>query len=225
MTPRQDPEETTGNVELHAWAAQRGTVYQSAGSMLVVHGGVHEHYHPRGEESVRTVSPSIGEDSPYPGLRAFSGNEADWFFGREALVHRVLERLESCLTDRSPLAVVAPSGAGKSSLLRAGVLPALARGKLPGSRHWPQLLLTPTADPLAVLASGLGTLTGADETLVAEAMAAGPGILGTLVRWSPSGSTSRRRAGWYSSSTSWRSCSRSARTSPSATVSSTCWSG
>ncbi|MEU5383765.1 nSTAND1 domain-containing NTPase [Kitasatospora cineracea] len=206
MTPRQDPEETLGNgealgheetlghgetlgnekalgnVELRAWAAERGTVYQSAGNMVVVQGGVHEYYYPGGEESVRTLSPSAGEECPYPGLRAFGRNEADWFFGREALVHQVLERLELCLADRSPLTVVAPSGTGKSSLLQAGVLPALAAGRLPGSRHWPQLLLTPTADPLAALASGLGALTGADEALVTEAVQAGPGSLGTLVR-------------------------------------------
>ncbi|MFI9325175.1 hypothetical protein ACIGXI_36105 [Kitasatospora aureofaciens] len=195
MTPRQDPEETAdgaANMELHAWATERATVYQSAGNMVVVQGGVHEYYYPGGEESVRTVSPSTGEECPYPGLRAFSRNEADWFFGRERLVHQVLEQLELCLADHSPLAVVAPSGTGKSSLLQAGVLPALARGRLPGSRHWPQLLLTPTADPLAALASGLSALTGADETLVADAMAAdatdvkamdaGPGVLGRLVR-------------------------------------------
>jgi hypothetical protein len=43
--------------------------------------------------------------------------------------------------------VVAPSGAGKSSLLRAGLLPYLADGGLPGSATWPVLVLTPTADP------------------------------------------------------------------------------
>ncbi|MFI5530292.1 hypothetical protein ACIA8O_17295 [Kitasatospora sp. NPDC051853] len=182
MTPGRGPERAAGNVELNAWAAERGTVYQSAGSMVVVHGGVHEHYHSGGTESVRTVSSSVGEECPYPGLRAFRGQEADLFFGREALVHHVLEQLELCLADHRPLAVVAPSGTGKSSLLRAGVLPDLAKGKLPGSRHWPQLLFTPTADPLAVLASGLASLTGAEEALVRRAMEDGPEVLSALVR-------------------------------------------
>ncbi|MFB7373020.1 hypothetical protein ACFC0D_24585 [Streptomyces sp. NPDC056222] len=163
--------------ELHAWASERGNVYRSARDMVVVHGGVtehhHEHYHSRGESTSRTSSPSEGEECPYPGLRAFDTDEAEWFFGREALVSRVMNRLELCVSDHSPLAVVAPSGAGKSSLLRAGVLPGLAQGRLPGSRHWPQLLLTPTAEPLAALASGLGRLMDAEPARVTEEMEAG----------------------------------------------------
>lgn len=166
-----------GEDELHAWAGERGNVYRSARDMVVVHGGVtehhHEHYHSGGESWSRTSSPSEGEECPYPGLRAFDRHEAEWFFGREALVSRVMDRLELCVSDHRPLAVVAPSGAGKSSLLRAGVLPALAQGRLPGSRHWPQLLLTPTAEPLAALASGLGRLTDAEPARITEEMEAG----------------------------------------------------
>ncbi|WP_433540434.1 hypothetical protein ACQP10_34645 [Streptosporangium sandarakinum] len=123
-----------------------------------------------------------GDECPYPGLRPFERGEAKWFFGREALVSKAKVELERRLTDHSPLVVVAPSGAGKSSLLRAGVLPELAEGKLHGSEQWPQLLLTPTAEPLKELASKLGALTGAEETQVADAMSAGPGELTALVR-------------------------------------------
>ncbi|MFI6920769.1 WD40 repeat domain-containing protein [Nonomuraea spiralis] len=126
--------------------------------------------------------PAAGETCPYPGLHSFKGEEAEWFFGREALVSSVMDRLELCLADCSPLAVVAPSGAGKSSLLHAGVLPALANGQLPGSRHWPQLLLTPTADPLAALAGKLGTLIGADEALLTATLEDRPDGLGALIR-------------------------------------------
>ncbi|MFD7324913.1 AAA family ATPase [Streptomyces sp. NPDC059875] len=174
------------DVELHAWATEPGTVYRSARDMVVIHGGVtqqhHEHYHSGGEHASRTSAPSEGENSPYPGLRSFDTDEAEWFFGREALVSRVMNRLERCRADHSPLVVVAPSGAGKSSLLRAGVLPGLAQGRLPGSRHWPHLLLTPTAEPLAALASGLGRLTGTEPALMTEAMEAGGDRLSTLVR-------------------------------------------
>ncbi|MEU6741904.1 nSTAND1 domain-containing NTPase [Streptosporangium sandarakinum] len=123
-----------------------------------------------------------GEGCPYPGLRPFERGEAKWFFGREALVSKAKIELERRLTDHSPLVVVAPSGAGKSSLLRAGVLPELAAGKLHGSEQWPQLLLTPTAEPLKELASKLATLTGAEEKQIAGAMGAGPGKLTALVR-------------------------------------------
>ncbi|MEV4218675.1 hypothetical protein [Nonomuraea sp. NPDC049725] len=126
--------------------------------------------------------PAAGETCPYPGLRAFTGDEAEWFFGREALVSRVMDRLERCLADRSPLAVVAPSGAGKSSLLHAGVLPALARGQLPGSRHWPRLVLTPTADPFGELVAKLAALTGAEEARVATTLEEGSAGPAALIR-------------------------------------------
>ncbi|MFI6803139.1 nSTAND1 domain-containing NTPase [Streptosporangium canum] len=119
------------------------------------------------------------EDCPYPGLRSFTKDEARWFFGRKALASLVKERLERSLIDHRPLVVVAPSGAGKSSLLQAGLLPDLEAGKLPGSRHWPQVLLTPTADPPAALAAKLAALTGAEE---AELAAANPDELAALVR-------------------------------------------
>ncbi|MFH8405636.1 helix-turn-helix domain-containing protein [Streptomyces sp. NPDC018019] len=101
-----------------------------------------------------------GDRCPYPGLAAYTAEDAPWFFGRErataALVGRLAERLEA----PGPLVVAAPSGAGKSSLLRAGLLPALRAGALPGSRHWPVRVLTPGAHPLTELATALADLAG-----------------------------------------------------------------
>ncbi|MCP9946068.1 DNA-binding protein [Streptomyces somaliensis] len=102
---------------------------------------------------------------PYRGLLPFTPRDAKWFFGRErataALVERVFERIGS-----GPLVLVAPSGAGKSSLLNAGFIPALARGDLPmaGAGRWPVVTLTPASRPLdellertaKVLGGGLG---------------------------------------------------------------------
>ena len=93
---------------------------------------------------------------PYPGLAAFGPDQAPWYAGRDeaiaALLHRLTER-----AGHGPLALVAPSGAGKSSLLRAGLLPALARGALDldGSRSWRVALCTPTAYPLDALRRAL----------------------------------------------------------------------
>jgi len=58
---------------------------------------------------------------------------------------------------------VAPSGAGKSSLLGAGLLTALAEGRLPAPRSaaWPRVLITPGPHPLEVLRAALATLAGA----------------------------------------------------------------
>ena len=66
---------------------------------------------------------------PFLGLATFDAAHAEYFFGRERLVAELVARLVG-----SPLlAVVGPSGSGKSSAVRAGLLPALAGGVLPGS--------------------------------------------------------------------------------------------
>ncbi|MFD7664272.1 helix-turn-helix domain-containing protein [Streptomyces sp. NPDC059788] len=109
----------------------------------------------RGELTRLLANRTPGDHCPYPGLAAYTAEDAPWFFGRErataALVGRLAERLDAA----GPLVLAAPSGAGKSSLLRAGLLPALRAGALPGSRHWPVRVLTPGAHPLTELASAL----------------------------------------------------------------------
>ena len=64
---------------------------------------------------------------PYPGLRPYLYEEADLFFGRAEQINRMLTRLD----DDRFLAVVGGSGSGKSSLVRAGLLPTLEQGYLP----------------------------------------------------------------------------------------------
>lgn len=74
--------------------------------------------------------------NPYKGLRAFQEKDAPNFFGREALVHRLVDRLKEDNQYARFLAVVGPSGSGKSSVVKAGLLPALRQGALPGSDNW-----------------------------------------------------------------------------------------
>jgi DNA-binding SARP family transcriptional activator/WD40 repeat protein len=84
---------------------------------------------------------------PFKGLAFFDRADAEYFCGRERLVADLLARLVE-----SPLAgILGPSGVGKSSLLRAGVLPALSVGSLPGSERWRQVLLRPGTHPDAEL--------------------------------------------------------------------------
>ncbi|MGH3846453.1 MAG: helix-turn-helix domain-containing protein, partial [Pseudonocardiaceae bacterium] len=101
------------------------------------------------------------EVCPYPGLAAFGPAESRWFFGRERVTADLVAQLDERLTGGWPLAVVAPSGAGKSSLLAAGLIPALARGALPGSSDWTVLRATPGAHPLAELAARVAAVAGA----------------------------------------------------------------
>ncbi|MFI6706150.1 NACHT and WD repeat domain-containing protein [Nonomuraea sp. NPDC050478] len=106
-------------------------------------------------------------------MAAFGPEQARWFFGRDRLLAELTARLDERARSGGPLMVVAPSGAGKSSLLRAGLLPALEDGALPGSRHWPRLLFTPTAQPMASLTENLEKLPGIEPGQASDAIAAG----------------------------------------------------
>ncbi len=84
---------------------------------------------------------------PFPGLAPFDADHAEYFFGRERLVAELVARLVGAPL----LAVIGPSGSGKSSAVRAGLMPALADGVLPGSERWRLALMRPGAHPLAEL--------------------------------------------------------------------------
>jgi WD40 repeat protein/DNA-binding SARP family transcriptional activator len=97
---------------------------------------------------------SVHSVTPYVGLRAFQRTDADLFFGRDGDVQEVLTRLQ-----RSGIvAVVGPSGVGKSSMVLAGLLPALERGAIPDSDTWVPVLATPGAAPVKALAVRLAEL-------------------------------------------------------------------
>ncbi len=93
--------------------------------------------------------------NPYKGLRTFREEDAGDFFGREGDVGALVSALEDALRgDHARLLVVAgPSGSGKSSLLMAGLLPALKAGALPASTQWRYLdPIIPGVHPLDALA-------------------------------------------------------------------------
>ena len=89
--------------------------------------------------------------NPYKGLRAFAENDAEDFFGREALTERLVSRLGQTRF----LAVVGPSGSGKSSVVRAGLVPRLRQGALAGSERWHVVEMFPGAYPLEELEAAL----------------------------------------------------------------------
>ena len=97
---------------------------------------------------------------PYQGLEAFSEDDADRFFGRETLVCELVTRVKD-----SRFAVIAgPSGGGKSSLVRAGLIHALKQGALPASHsdRWLYATLTPGRDPIESLALAVSRLKSPD---------------------------------------------------------------
>jgi WD40 repeat protein/energy-coupling factor transporter ATP-binding protein EcfA2 len=87
---------------------------------------------------------------PYRGLAVFRQEDAGWFYGRERSTAALVSRLAAAVRTGGIVMLVGASGAGKSSLMRAGLGPAVQEGALgPGS--WPTVVLTPTVDPLKEL--------------------------------------------------------------------------
>jgi WD40 repeat protein len=93
---------------------------------------------------------------PYRGLNAFGEDDAEFFFGRDADVQRLVEKLKLSRF----LAVLGSSGSGKSSLVRAGLVPSLRRGDLTESSSWAIRVLKPGARPLEELAVSVADLSG-----------------------------------------------------------------
>ncbi|WP_437942888.1 nSTAND1 domain-containing NTPase [Sorangium sp. So ce341] len=138
------------------------------------------------------------DESPFAGLSAFQEADADRFFGRAQVLAAVIARLRS----QPLLALAGASGVGKSSLVRAGVIPALKRS----GEGWEALVLRPGREPMAALAHLFSqpgvTPSAASRTLAAqggaatgagfgERLRAEPGLLGAALRaWSAS--TQRR---------------------------------
>jgi hypothetical protein len=92
-------------------------------------------------------------ENPYPGLRSFETGEEHLFFGRDQQIAELLARL---IRDRF-VAVIGVSGSGKSSLVRAGVIPALQRSYISGLDYrWRVAVIRPAGSPFESLADALG---------------------------------------------------------------------
>jgi WD40 repeat protein/class 3 adenylate cyclase len=106
-----------------------------------------------------TEPPTPGEP-PFKGLQYFEEADSDRFFGRELLTAKLVNRIRET---QFLSVIIGASGSGKSSLVRAGLVPALKKGeplldgsKPPeGSRNWNIYIITPTAHPLEALATEL----------------------------------------------------------------------
>lgn len=114
---------------------------------------------------MKTIEPPETIPCPYPGLRPFRREEAIVFFGRDEQVNQLLAKL-----DRSRfLAVVGTSGCGKSSLVRAGLIPALKTGLMvSGGARWAIATMRPGDQPIRNLARAL-----IDDGVVAGPASAG----------------------------------------------------
>ncbi len=130
---------------------------------------------PGGQEE---PGPGWAGGCPYPGLRPYDQAHEAVFFGRE----RLTAELAGMLTETGIVMVSGGAGAGKTSLLNAGLIPALARGvQLPGSSSWPVISMTPAVRPLTELAEKLAALDGRDPGPVRQILADAPGDAHLLV--------------------------------------------
>lgn len=99
-------------------------------------------------------------ENPYKGLQAFNAADANNFYGRDKLINKLLSRLEESEEYQRFLAVVGPSGSGKSSVVKAGLIPALWRGDLAGSEKWYIADMLPGDRPLDELEVALYHVAG-----------------------------------------------------------------
>ena len=117
---------------------------------------------------IRGVEPGPGPGQaiyegqcPYRGLRVFDVDDAPFFFGREALVQWLLNKLRPATEGQQVnrfLAIVGSSGSGKSSVARAGLVAAIKRGEIQNSSCWPVTVCRPGPDPIESLAVALSRI-------------------------------------------------------------------
>jgi WD40 repeat protein len=132
------------------------------------------------------VEPMVQPDNPYKGLRPFEQADAVDFFGREALVEQLLERLGSAGAQRRFLALVGPSGSGKSSVVKAGLIPALRLGGLRGSENWFAVEMVPGSEPFRALEAALQRVAVSPVTdMVKQLTADERGLLDVVERILP----------------------------------------
>ena len=164
---------------------------------------------------IRGIEPGAGPNGPpfegqcpYRGLEPFRLEHAPFFFGREAQIDWLLENRLTPMGRSGHaqrfLAILGPSGSGKSSLALAGLVPALRAGKVEGSATWPVAILRPGYDPFENLTfelsklkdladSGPALLARTCEYLWVRDFADDPRALHIFARYALDGSPAARR--------------------------------
>lgn len=133
--------------------------------------------------TVRNPSmPTADATNPFKGLHPFGEDDAGDFFGRVRLVTDVIRRIED---GAGLVSLVGPSGSGKSSALRAGVLPALRKRAIEGSDLWPVAQMVPGARPFAELDAALARSTLDAPASMVDHLRGEHGLLGAALRLLP----------------------------------------
>ncbi|MFF2554388.1 AAA family ATPase [Nocardia sp. NPDC058058] len=140
-------------------------------------------YRPPVENTVEVITREAADQiCPYQGLVEFGVADAPYYFGRDRAVAELTRKLAQRYSEPGLVAVVGASGTGKSSLLRAGLIPALRRDAIAGlsSRTWPIIPCTPTAKPLEALV--LAVSATADVETMRARLVEDPAVITSMIR-------------------------------------------
>lgn len=165
---------TDRNIRVEKSAVGSAIVSGDGNTIYVIH---------QNTESEQTQLPNITKigKNPYKGLSAFQSQDTENYFGREPQIKRIWKRLERIFTQSSEhlrrgkkfvprfLSVLGPSGSGKSSLIRAGLIPELARKPLPGAENLQVVVMVPGMQPLETLAGVLAKAATRDPLPIEKA--------------------------------------------------------
>ncbi|MCD4679767.1 MAG: hypothetical protein K8S00_05205 [Bacteroidales bacterium] len=109
---------------------------------------------------------NIKDINPFPGIRSYDINEDEFFFGRDTQTKELVTKL----TNTQFLAIIGSSGCGKSSLIKAGMIPAILKGKFKdqiGEDAWSLSMFKPGEDPIGNMAVSINK-TLSEEEIVDE---------------------------------------------------------
>jgi hypothetical protein len=165
--PDSDPQikqDVTGN--------QNQTIGQVLGGMVVYGQVIYNNPSVESNSSKAKPDASAIGPNPYKGLLAFQETDGDRFFGRDPQIKELWEKFRNLHEDESVtrlLTIYGPSGSGKSSLARAGLIPELARRPLPGRDRAQVAILIPGDHPIGALAMILARIATHDSAPVEKA--------------------------------------------------------
>lgn len=152
------------------------------------------------EQPAAEAAATPGGVCPYRGLAAYRRQDAGWFFGRERSTRALVAQLDGARDTGGLVMLVGASGAGKSSLLNAGLVPALRAGAPDAGDGTPRrvIQLVPGADPLGELTRLVPQLTpvvgAVREAVTQRTPAAEPGAAGTRATDTPRADDAARAA-------------------------------
>ncbi len=178
LLPGADDSQVSGFLGLRTWVDFRDGVDDELAFKRLV-GGI------KGEAIDSGGFELPDEPAPYRGLSRFEKEQADFFFGRIPDIERLIAKLGN----ERFVAVIGASGSGKSSLVRAGLLPRLDKGALPGSQAWRVIVFLPGSEPLRALANQLVNelpkieRSDAADRLVTQLGKGEDGLRNTLTSW------------------------------------------